>query len=116
MDLWIRATHDNALRVWNALKRFGAPTSRLSIADLTLPDIVFQIGLPPRRIDLLTSITGLTFDKAWPNRLHIDVDGLRVPVLGRSDLITNKRATARTKDLADVEVLETRSRDSREMS
>ena len=70
--------------------------------DLTSSETVFQIGVPPNRIDLLTSITGVSFDEAWPHRQEVPVDALRVPVLGRADLVRNKRALGRPKDLADL--------------
>lgn len=76
------------------------------IPRATGADTVVQIGLPPRRVDLLTSISGVSFDAAWSGRFAHTVQGLAVPFLGREQLIANKRATGRTKDLADVEALE----------
>jgi hypothetical protein len=73
------------------------------VDDLTQADVVFEIGVPPARIDILTSITAVTFDDAWPRRLMARVaPELDVPFLGRDDLITNKRAAGRPKDLGDV--------------
>jgi hypothetical protein len=66
---------------------------------------VVQIGLPPRRIDILTSISGVGFDEAWTARVTHEVGGIRVPFLGRADLVRNKRASGRTKDQADLEAL-----------
>jgi len=108
IDFWVRRSPENAERVWSAIRRFGAPTLNLAKSDLTTPDIVFQIGIPPRRIDLLTSIAGVEFDDAWPARIEIEVDGLMVPVIGRDHLLANKRATGRPKDQADALWLETR--------
>lgn len=105
LDLWVRASTENAERVWEALEQFGAPLHDLTIDDLARPDVVFQIGVVPQRIDLLTSIAGVTFDDAWANRVLVDVEDLEVPVLGRSDLVRNKRAVGRTRDLADIEEL-----------
>lgn len=105
LDLWVRASAENAERVWEALEQFGAPLHDLTIDDLARPDVVFQIGVVPQRIDLLTSITGVTFDDAWANRMHVEIDELEVPVLGRSELVRNKRAVGRTRDLADIEEL-----------
>jgi hypothetical protein len=107
LDVWVRPNAANASRVWRALERFGAPVGALGIeeADLALPDQVVQIGLPPRRIDLLTAISGVGFDEAWETRVERSVEGLAVPFLSRNLLIANKRATGRTKDLADVETL-----------
>jgi hypothetical protein len=66
---------------------------------------VVQIGLPPRRIDVLTAITGVEFDAAWPDRVTHEVDGLAIPFIGRDALVKNKRATGRAKDVADLEAL-----------
>jgi hypothetical protein len=106
LDLWVRATPENAARVWAALVAFGAPLDELSQADLATHGIVYQIGVAPNRIDILTSITGVSFDEAWPARIEAEIVGRTIPVLGREQLIANKRATARLRDLADVEDLE----------
>jgi len=108
LDVWIQPDEDNAGRVWEALIAFGAPvqTLGLSQADLVEPAMVFQMGEPPRRIDVLTSITGVDFDEAWVTRSIHRVGEIDVPFLGRAALLANKRATGRTKDLADVEILE----------
>jgi hypothetical protein len=105
LDIWVSGAAENAKRVWRALQRFGAPLDQLHEADLSTPDLVFQIGLPPARIDILTSLTGLTFEEAWPNRVVISVSGRPLPFLSREDLIRNKRALGRHRDLADVEDL-----------
>lgn len=107
LDVWIGTNTPNAERVWSALARFGAPVAAMGVsqADLTRPDMVVQIGLPPRRIDILTSISGVGFDEAWPERVTHEVDGLAVPFLGRAALVRNKRASGRTKDQADLEAL-----------
>lgn len=106
LDLWVRASAQNAARVLRALARFGAPLNDVREADLTTAGIVVQIGVPPRRIDLLTTLDGLDFDAAWQRRTHVDVEGLRVPVISRADLIRNKKAVGRPQDLADVARLE----------
>lgn len=106
LDIWVRPTSDNAARVWRALLVFGAPLTELSEADLREPDIVFQIGLPPSRVDLLTSISGVEWAQAWEGRISAQISGLEIPVLGRAELIANKRAAGRAKDLADIEALE----------
>ena len=105
LDLWVGTTGDNPHRVWRALKRFGAPVDQLTIADLQRPDLIFQIGVAPQRIDILTSIDGVGFSTAYPDRFEADVAGLRVPVISRAHLIQNKRASGRTQDLADLEAL-----------
>ena len=102
IDLWIRPSAANAQCVGRALERFGAPLQGISLRDLETPDIVVQLGLPPRRIDLMTSIDGVGFEAAWRERLMISVEGIEVPTISRDNLIANKRATGRPQDLADV--------------
>ena len=77
-----------------------------SIQDLEKPDTVYQIGLPPRRIDLMTGISGVEFEDAWKSKVVVNLEGLPIPVIGRSELIRNKRASGRAKDLVDLEILE----------
>ncbi len=108
LDVWIDATDENVLKTWTALIEFGAPLESIGLTrdELKNPEVVVQIGLPPSRIDLLTSMTGLvTFDGAWTDRVEHSVRGLGVPFLGRLALLANKRATGRLKDLADLEAL-----------
>ncbi len=108
LDVWICPDTANAERAWRALLEFGAPVREMGVsrADLETPGMVVQMGLPPRRIDLLTQLSGVGFEEAWPNRTVVRVGSLEVPFLGRADLIRNKRATGRLRDLADVEALE----------
>ena len=108
LDVWIEATPENADLVWQALVAFGAPLEDLAIdhADFVRPGNVIQIGLPPNRIDVLTSLTGIDdFEAAWSTRSESQVAGRTIPFLGRVALIANKRATGRLKDLADIEAL-----------
>ena len=106
IDVWVEPTAANAARVFRALRAFGAPLQGLVEADLAQPEVVYQIGVPPRRIDLLTSLTGLSFDEAWAERTPGLLGGLEVHFLGREALIRNKRALGRARDLADLESLE----------
>jgi hypothetical protein len=106
LDIWVRATPENAARVWRALTRFGAPLTELSVADLSSPGVVFQMGLPPLRIDILTELSGIKFEEAWPNRIVNEFRGQSYSVIGRQDLIRNKRATGRPQDLVDADALE----------
>jgi len=109
IDIWVRSTPDNATRLWKALQRFKAPLSRVTEADFCLPDIVYQIGTAPHRIDILTSISGVVFDDAWQTRTAVLVDGQMLPVISREQLLKNKRAAGRPKDLLDVAWLEGQS-------
>jgi hypothetical protein len=108
IDIWIDPVEYNVNRVWRALKRFGAPIESLCVTkdDLLEPNMVVRIGMPPRRIDILTAITGVTFDDAWATKVSHKVDTLDIPFLGRKALVANKRATGRAKDIADLEALE----------
>lgn len=115
LDIWIDRDPTNGERVWRAIVSFGAPVESLdvSVGDLAKPGIVVQIGLPPRRIDLLTDLTGLVFEDAWRDRVVQSLLDLNVPFLGRQSLLQNKRATGRLKDLADLEALGEASTDDR---
>ena len=107
LDLWVEPTKENARRVWEALAAFGAPLETLSIgeADFTHPDRVVQLGLPPYRVDILTSISGVDFSAAWDGRLHGTLYGASVAFLGRQCFIQNKRASGRARDLEDIRLL-----------
>ena len=106
LDIWVRADNDNARKVLHSLAVFGAPLDDLTVEDLSKPGIVFQIGVEPSRIDILTAISGVEFDRAWPRRVLVDVDGVCINVIGRDDLVVNKRASGRPKDIADAETLD----------
>ena len=105
LDIWVRPSAENASRVWRALAKFGAPLDELSVDDLAVPGTIYQIGVPPYRIDLLTSVSALTFDEAWKNRLTATFGSGTYPVLGRNDLMTNKAAVGRPQDLIDLDLL-----------
>jgi hypothetical protein len=106
IDLWIRCSSVNAQKVWRALQAFGAPLFDLSIDDLTNPDMVFQMGVIPSRIDVITKIDGVDFEEAWQQRQTVEVEGLNIPVITKPLLLVNKKSTARPKDLNDVLWLE----------
>ena len=108
LDIWVQADAANAQRVWQALATFGAPLEELGIAveDFAAAGNVVQLGLPPRRIDVLTSIDGVDFASAWESRVVTTVGGCAVPVLSYDDLLRNKRATGRPKDVQDAAMLE----------
>lgn len=106
LDVWVEPTALNADRVMRGLASFGAPVAEISAADLARPGVVYQIGVPPGRIDILTELTGLTFAEAWPDRLARPFGDVTVPFIGRASFIRNKRATGRPKDIGDIEGLE----------
>ena len=93
IDFWVRPSPQNAKRVFRALAVFGAPLESVAAQDFENPGTIFQIGLPPLRIDIITSIDGVEFDEAWQNRLEIVLDGLAAMVIGREELLKNKKST-----------------------
>jgi hypothetical protein len=106
-DVWVEASADNAPRVIQALRAFGAPLMGLTEEDIRAPGVGLQIGVEPGRIDLLTAISGVVFDEAWPERVDAKFgDEVRCGVIGMDHLLKNKRAAARPQDLADVAALE----------
>jgi len=102
LDIWVEASSDNALRTYNALAKFGAPLDKLTQQTLSHEGIVFQIGVVPRRIDILTSIDGVIFGTAYARKQNIEIEDLDVPFLSMADLIQNKESTGREKDRIDA--------------
>jgi hypothetical protein len=105
LDFLVRSTAENSQRIRAALTQFGFGTLNISNEDLTSPGKVIQIGYEPNRIDLLTSITGVTFDEAWETRAAGELDGLPVYFIGKTELLRNKDATGRSKDKIDADQL-----------
>ena len=106
LDVWVRPDRSNAQKVLAALSDFGAPLLDLTADDLSRKATVFQIGLPPFRIDIITSIDGVEFAEAWPDRFEASFGDVPVFLLSRHHLITNKKTTARLQALADVQQLD----------
>jgi hypothetical protein len=106
IDIWVMPSPANADAVLRALQRFGAPLDNLVKEDLLKEDTVFQIGVAPRRIDIITGASGLRFEEAFSRSILADIDDVAFRVLSLDDLIANKRAAGRAKDLVDVEALE----------
>ena len=107
MDVLIRASTGNAELVYRALANFGAPLAAFEVqaADFATYDGVLQIGLPPRRVDILNRADGITFDEAIAEGACLALDGRAIPVIGRAALLKNKRAAGRPQDVADVEAI-----------
>ncbi len=106
LDVWTEPSADNAPRVYLALARFGAPMESLTVEDLATPGTIFQIGVEPNRIDVITSVEGLSFETAWENRISSAYGEVPISILGLDDLLLNKRLIGRPQDLLDVEWLE----------
>ena len=106
LDVWVEPTAENARRLLDALEDFGFGALELQVEDFLQPDQVIQLGYPPLRIDLRTSVSGLKFDQCYPNRQTLEIEGVEVPFIGLDDLKANTRASGRHQDLADLENLE----------
>ena len=106
LDIWILADMANAQRVYAALGEFGAPIADVKPEDFAEDGIIFQIGVAPCRIDIITRISGVAYADAVKRAVSKEIDGIAIKVISIEDLIANKKASGRTKDLADVEVLE----------
>lgn len=105
LDILVVPSPMNAERVYRALKAFGAPLKSVDVSDFNSPGTVYQIGLPPLRIDVLTEVDGLDSREAYLKAKRIRVAGVQVRVLSLDHLIQNKSATSREKDQLDVKVL-----------
>jgi hypothetical protein len=101
-DAWIWIDEVNAAKVLAALNDFGFGSMGLSAEDFLQPNSIIQLGYPPYRVDILTSIEGVEFDFAWSRRIELQLENGVLPVIGREDLVTNKRAAGRPQDIADV--------------
>ena len=106
IDIWVMPSPENAEAVLRALSRFGAPLHNLTREDLLKDGTIFQIGVAPRRIDIITTASGLQFEPTYRNSISINIEGIEVRIPSIEDLILNKRSTGRTRDLADAEALE----------
>lgn len=106
IDIWVMPSPDNADSVLRAVKKFGAPLHGLTSDDLQKPDTIFQIGVAPRRIDIITGASGLDFESTYANSIPIEIEGITIHIPSLDDLICNKKASARAKDIADAEALE----------
>ncbi|OHD24289.1 MAG: hypothetical protein A2086_01290 [Spirochaetes bacterium GWD1_27_9] len=105
IDIWIENTKENAEKLLDSLEKFGLKREELNKNDFVTEDNVIQLGYPPCRIDILTSIDGVNFDKCYENRNKVFVDELEINIINLNDLIINKKSTARYQDLADLEKL-----------
>ncbi|MCB0722323.1 MAG: nucleotidyltransferase [Ignavibacteriae bacterium] len=105
MDIWVNPSEENAQKIIHALVSFEYPTQNINVQDFSTPDTVFQIGVAPVRIDILTSIEGVSFDEAFNNKVSSTSDGIEIYIIGLEDLKKNKKAVGRYKDLDDLEKL-----------
>lgn len=107
-DVLVRPSPENATKVLAALRAFGAPILQHEVSEQTFATAGFgyRIGLKPNLIEILTTISGVSFDEVWADKIIVEIEGIEVPVMGRRTLLLNKRAAGRPKDLADVDWLE----------
>ena len=105
LDVWIDSSPDNAQNVFRALVRFGAPLKDISPEDFATEGLVYQMGIPPVRVDVIMSLDGVNFREAWESRERGEFQGLSAWFIGREHLIQNKFASGRHIDLHDVEQL-----------
>jgi len=106
MDVWVEMTSENAFKVVKALDQFGFGSLDLKESDFVIPDQIIQLGYPPRRIDILTTLPGVEFSECYPSRTTVDIEGVSVNFIDHENLRKNKKATGRHQDLADLENLE----------
>ncbi len=105
MDIWVLTSPENAGRVVQVLKDFGAPQAEQFLDVLLLEKRVIGMGLPPYKIEVVTTIDGVTFEECFANRLLVEIDGITVAYLSLKDLRENKKASGRYKDLNDLQHL-----------
>lgn len=105
LDIWVEPSPENSGNVYKSLSAFGAPLEQINAETFVEKRIVFQIGVVPRRIDVLTSIDGVEFDAAYGNKKNIEIEGITAPFLSKKDLIKNKESTGREKDKLDAKYL-----------
>jgi hypothetical protein len=108
-DVFIGCDAENARKVWNALVAFGAPLTELREEDLATPGTFFIMGRPPSQIDIITTIDGVSFERAWANRVEASYGNVPSAYISKADLIANKKAAGRPQDIADVAYLESDS-------
>ncbi|MBW2491430.1 MAG: hypothetical protein JRE65_09810 [Deltaproteobacteria bacterium] len=108
IDIWVKADEINSINIYRALERFGAPLDQIAVNDFAQEGIVFQIGVTPRRIDIVTHLDGVSFDEADEDKIIVKVEGLKLPILSFDKLIKNKLSTGSERDELDVKLLRKR--------
>lgn len=106
LDIWLNPSIENANKILATVNEFGFSSYNLTVDDFTIEGNVIQLGYPPLRIDLLTEIDGVQFEECFKNKLVVDIEGVAVNFISYKDLIQNKKASNRHKDLDDIENLQ----------
>lgn len=104
-DIWVEASADNSQKIYKSLSEFGAPLCDITKKTFAQKGIIFQIGVSPRRIDIITHIDGIDFQKAYKSRENIKIENLSIPFISKENLIKNKQSTGREKDRLDANYL-----------
>lgn len=104
-DIWVEASSENSEKIYRSLSQFGAPLSDITKTTFCEEGIIFQIGVAPRRIDIITKIDGVDFKKAYLDKQEIEIEDIKIPFLSKEDLIRNKESTGREKDILDAKYL-----------
>ncbi len=110
IDIWVKTDEINSINIYKALERFGAPVDQITVNDFAKEGIVFQIGVTPRRIDIITQLDGVSFDEADEDKIIVEVEGLKLPILSFDKLLKNKLSTGRERDELDVKLLKKRKK------
>ncbi|RJP59893.1 MAG: hypothetical protein C4549_01575 [Deltaproteobacteria bacterium] len=105
IDIWVKPNNINSKKLYKALARFGAPIDQIRIDEFSTEGIIFQIGVIPRRIDIITKIDGVTYEEADKDKINVEIEGLKIPVISLEKLLRNKMATGREKDELDIKIL-----------
>jgi len=105
LDIWVKSDKENASKVYNALKEFGAPLINVSPKDFTKKEIIYQIGVAPIRVDIMTSLPNVRFDTAWKNRKKSRYGEIPINIIGLNELIRSKKKSNRRQDELDIEML-----------
>jgi len=105
IDIWVKPDNINSKKLYRALARFGAPLGQIQIDEFSTEGIIFQIGVIPRRIDIITKIDGVTYEEADEDKIIVEIEDLKIPVISLEKFIRNKMATGREKDGLDIKIL-----------
>lgn len=105
IDIWVKPNNINSKKLYKALARFGAPVGQIQTDEFSTEGVIFQIGVIPRRIDIITKIDGVTYEEADEDKIIVEIEGLAVPVISLEKFIRNKMATGREKDELDIKTL-----------
>jgi hypothetical protein len=105
IDIWVKPNNINSKKLYKALARFGAPLAQIQMDEFSMEGVIFQIGVIPRRIDIITKIDGVTYEEADEDKIIVEIEGLKIPVISLEKLIKNKIATGRERDELDIKIL-----------